>query len=272
MGLDINKLRKAQGHINRKAKEEIYQNLSENLLNLLLDMDLRENFREEKSRKRTEQSKRVISYWVKKGVIKAEQNSQGGWFYFDRIESIWIDIVSELRDFGLDLDKIVAVRRELFEETIESFKLIEFALIHSVIKEPYLMIIYKDGTTSITTQYIYSEIIKHKNLAPHIVFNFYYLANQIFPNNNFESLESLKNESKLKPSEMKVLYFIRTGDFQEIKIRMKEGDIYLVEGNKKLGNKERIIDIINNASYQNIEIKTENGKIVSINSSEKFKV
>jgi hypothetical protein len=28
-------------------------------------------------RKRTEQSKRVISYWVKKALLKADQNSEG---------------------------------------------------------------------------------------------------------------------------------------------------------------------------------------------------
>ncbi|MGH2666199.1 MerR family transcriptional regulator [Flavobacterium sp.] len=272
MGLDIAKIKKEQEKIDQRIKEEIYQDLSENLLNFLLDKDLKENFHEEKSRKRTEQSKRVISYWVKKGVIKAEQNTEGGWFYFDRIESIWIDIVSELRDFGLDLDKIVRVREELFDESIQNFKLIEFALIHSILKEPYLMIIYKDGTTSVTTTSVYSETIKSSNLPPHIVFNFFYLANQIFPNNNFELLGNLGLDNELKASEMKVLYFIRTGDFQEIKIRMKDGDIYLVEGNRQLGNKEKIIDIINNASYQNIEIRTEKGKIVNINSSEKFKI
>lgn len=272
MGLNIEKLKKEQEKINQRVKAEIYENLPESLLHVLLDKDLKENFHEEKSRKRTEQSKRVISYWVKKGVIKAEQNTEGGWFYFDRIESIWIDIVSELRDFGLDLHKIVKVREELFNESIKNFKLIEFALIHSILKEPYLMIIYKDGTTNITSSCVYSEMIKANNLPPHMVFNFFYLADQIFPNNNFELLGNLGIDNKLKASEMKVLYFIRTGDFQEIKIRMKDGDIYLVEGNKQLGNKEKIIDIINNASYQNIEIKTENGKIVNINSSEKFKI
>lgn len=272
MGLNISKLKKNQEKINQRAKEEIYKNLSDNLVNVLLDNDLKENFHGEKSRKRTEQSKRVISYWVKKGVIKADQNTEGGWFYFDRIESIWIDIVSELRDFGLDLDKIVKVREELFLESVENFKLIEFALIHSILKEPYLMIIYKDGTTSVTTSSVYSEKIKSNNLPPHMVFNFFYLANQIFPNNNFELIGNLELDSELKVSEMKVLYFIRTGDFQEIKIRMKDGDIYLLEGNRQLGNKKKIIDIINNASYQNIEIKTEKGKIVSINSSEKFKI
>jgi hypothetical protein len=36
-------------------------------------------------------------------------------------------------------------------------------------------------------------------------------------------------DSELRVSEIEVLYFIRTGRLQEIKIRMKDGDIYLVE-------------------------------------------
>ena len=69
MGLDIKKLKALQPHLNRKAREEQLDYLREDLINLTLDTDIIESFRTEKTRKKTEQSKRVIGHWANSGDI-----------------------------------------------------------------------------------------------------------------------------------------------------------------------------------------------------------
>lgn len=272
-GLDFIKLEEFKKQIEQEIHQEMMEDLTKELIGFVLDKDLKQSFREEKSRKFTEQSKRVLSYWVKKGVIKpADRSKEGAWFHFDKIESIWIDIVTQIREFGFDLDKLLIIRETLFTETVPNFRLIDFCLMHSILKEPYLMIVYSTGKISTISLELYSKTIATENLPPHLVFNFFHLAKDIFPNNNFKlALKDPKN-ANLSPAEMKILYYLRTGDFQDIKVRMQDGETYLLEVSRKIDTNDKIIEIIQNAKYQTIEIKTENGIIVSINSTEKIKI
>jgi len=269
-GLDLVKLRSLSGKISEKAQKEIRENLKEDLVNIVLEEDLKTRFLE-RGRKVTEQSKRVIGHWVKKGIVEAEQTKENGWFYFNHTESIWIDIVTMLRQFGLSLDIIKSIRTQLFHEDVEEFSLINYALMHSVLKEPYLMLVDENGKINLLTTSVYSEQITDAVLPPHIVFNFFHLAKQLYPNNNFNLGSNKSLEGNLNTSELKLLYYIRTGDFTEIKIRLKDGNISLFEGEKHISNPDSIMHIINEKSYQDIEIKTENGKIVHITSTEKIK-
>ena len=272
MALDFEKLKKEQEKLEEGVRQERMENLSEELINFVLDKDVKCGFQDEKIRKVTEQSKRVLSYWVKKGIIKpAQRTKEGAWFYFDRIESFWIDIVIQLREFGLDLDKIALVRAALFHEEIYRFRMIDFCLIHSILRQPYLMLIFADGKTGFMTAKQYGKEITVRSAAPHLVFNFYTFAKEIFPNNQFAW--GLKNpESELTVAEMKILYYLRTGDYKEIKIRMKDGETYLIEATRKVDLPKKIIDVIHNAKYQDIEIKVENDRIVNISSTEKVKI
>lgn len=267
IGLNLVRLREIQIDLEERCREEQQQNLTKELINLVLDKDLKRSFQGEIARTSTEQSRRVQSYWVKKGIIKPqEREKDGGWFYFDRTESIWIDIVIQLREFGLEFNKILKMREYLFSDKVKDFRTIDFCLMHSIIKEPYIMIIYSSGKTGLMTAKQYAEVISQQALAPHIVFNFYFLAQSIFPENNFSIGQKDGDVTKLSPAEMKLLYYIRTGDYQEIKIRELNGEISLLEVSRKINPDNRIIDIIQKAIYQDIEIKVENNHTVYIKS------
>lgn len=277
MGLNLVKLQEFQVDIEARCREEQRQNLTKELINLVLDKDFKRSFQGEKTRDVPKQSKRVLSHWVEKKIIQPEEREKdGGWFHFDRTESIWIDIVTQLREFGLSLDRILEIRESLFAEIADNFRNIDFCLIHSILKEPYLMVIYhkkeKGEDIGFITAQQYGELISTQAQPPHIVFSFYFLAKKIFPNNNFEIGQKDYNIAELNSAEAKLLFYLRTGDYQEIKIRQPDGEIYLLEATRKLDPKDRIVDIIQNAKYQNIEIKVDNDRIVYIKSTEKIKI
>lgn len=272
MGLDIKKLKKLQGRIDEFARQEVMDSLKENIISIVLDRDFKEMFQKQKSRQIAETSKRVISHWVKKGLIDAEQSTEGGWFYFTKIETVWIEIITQLRRFGIDLKKIKAIRSQLFEEKVEGFSLIEFVLMHSILKQPYLMLVFQDGSIQLLSSRLYSKCISHETLPPHITLNFFHLAKEIYTNNNFHLGIEKTSTTELNMAELKLLYFVRTGDFSEIKIRLKEDDIYLIEGKKQIKNPKNLMKIISEKSYKDISIKTENGKIAYLSSTEKIKI
>lgn len=272
MGLDLKRMRSLQEDIHKKAEEEMMNNISDNLINFVLDENIRDNFKNEKGRKITEQSKRVIGHWVKEGVITGVQTNEGGWFYFDRTESIWIDIVSQLREFGLSLQKIKIIRERLFNEEQEGFRLIDFALMYSILKSPYIMMVEKDGKINLTTSQLYSDIVKENVLPPHIAFNFSHLLKEIFPNNKFDlSVTNLEEVSGLTNDELKILYYIRTGDYKEIRVKMKEGEVYLLEADEEMPVNEKLIDIFRKSAYQDIVVKVVDNKMVHITRTERIK-
>lgn len=271
MGLDFKRLQELQIDIKEKARKEMLENISNNLIQFVLDDTISDSFKNEKGRKITEQSKRVIGHWVKEGVITGEQRNEGGWFYFSRTESVWIDIVTQLREFGLSLQKIKYIREQLFDEIQDGFRLIDFALMHSILKSPYVMMVKMDGSINMTTSKLYSEIVKDEVLPPHLSFNFYHLAKEIFPNNKFDFVACKPEISELSDGEMKILYYIRTGDYKEIRIKMQGGEVYLLEAEEDMHINEKIINIIHEASYQDISIKVTDKKLVNISRTVKVK-
>nr|WP_297912370.1 hypothetical protein [uncultured Allomuricauda sp.] len=80
-------------------------------------------------------------------------------------------------------------------------------------------------------------------------------------------MEREKNsfEMGLSKSEMLVLEMMRTGKYISIKLVIKNGAVDTIEGLERLDTKERIIDVLKQHDFQNIEIKKSHGRIVCVN-------
>jgi len=71
--------------------------------------------------------------------------------------------------------------------------------------------------------------------------------------------------SGLSSSEIEVLQMIRNKRFLSIKLIIKNGEVDVIEGLERLRTGERIIDMLKQHDFQNLEIKQSNGKIVCVN-------
>jgi len=71
--------------------------------------------------------------------------------------------------------------------------------------------------------------------------------------------------SGLSPSEIQVLEMIRDKRFLSIKLIIKNGVLDTIEGLERLDTGERIIDMLKQHDFQNLEIKQSNGRIVCVN-------
>lgn len=70
---------------------------------------------------------------------------------------------------------------------------------------------------------------------------------------------------ELSTSEMQALEMIRSRKYISIKLVIKNGEVDTIEGLERLDTKERIIDVLNQHDFQNIEIKKSHGRIVCVN-------
>jgi len=269
--LDIKRLKEIQTDLDKKAKEEFYENLNEEVIQFLQSKFFKDHFLA-KTRKQTQQSARVLNNWENEGLIDRINPNEGKTRKFSKGQSIWLDLVSQLREFGFPLEKIKNLRKGLFISPVKKFSPFEYALMHSIVQEAIILIIKDDATFSLIPESLYIEYLKKTILPPHLHFNLLNLSESEFPNNNFNMEIAVSIKSNLTEQELELIYFLRTGDFESIKIRLKDGLIYLLEGTKKLSNQARIVDILKNADYQNIEIITEQGRVVNIASTIKKKI
>lgn len=72
-------------------------------------------------------------------------------------------------------------------------------------------------------------------------------------------------------TEERVLEFLRNKKFSSIKVIKNKGTIDIIEGLEKIRDNKKIIEILNQHSYQNIEIIQSQNKIVHINRTVRLK-
>ncbi|MEM8926736.1 MAG: hypothetical protein AAGC45_00925 [Bacteroidota bacterium] len=76
----------------------------------------------------------------------------------------------------------------------------------------------------------------------------------------------------LSKSEIQVLEMIRDRKYISIKLVIKNGEVDTIEGLERLDTRERIVDLLKQHDFQNLEIKQSNGKIVCVNRIFKKKI
>ncbi|GAK75680.1 hypothetical protein JCM19296_1272 [Nonlabens ulvanivorans] len=64
----------------------------------------------------------------------------------------------------------------------------------------------------------------------------------------------------------------RNQKFQSLRIVKRDGRIDMIEGVERIEDRTKIVDILKQHDYQNIEIKQSDGRIVLINRTVKTKV
>lgn len=273
--LNIPKLRAEAAKVRERAREERLENFKEyfqtEIIQTLKCDFIKDELQTQKTRINTKHSSRVLNNWQKEGIIPSSADEEGKWRKFSKIENIWLNIVSELRNFGVAIDSIRKVKQQLFDSKVKNFSPFEYAVIHSILKEPILLLVYTDGSVNLTPRTLYYQQTLNKTLLAHICINFNQFVEEVYPNNKMNVIIP-EIEGGITDKELKLLFCLRTGNYEWIKVSVKTGDTYLIEAHKKIDSKSKVIDIIKNHAYQDIEIKTVNSKIMCFSSTEKIKI
>src|SRR5438105_2733144 len=81
--------------------------------------------------KDTSQSYRSINHWSEMGLVGGMRFKDSGWRKFSFVELAWIEIISELRSFGLPIQSIQNLKEDLLDITLypgQDFTLMSFAM------------------------------------------------------------------------------------------------------------------------------------------------
>ena len=81
-----------------------------------------------------------------------------------------------------------------------------------------------------------------------------------------------KSLDDFSPEELQLIEMTRNQKFQSLRIVKRGGRIDMIEGVERIEDRTKIVDILKQHDYQNIEIKQSDGRIVLINRTVKTKV
>ena len=99
---------------------------------------------------------RVLSHWVKNGLIDDERPEGQGWHLFSDSDLLWIKIMSKLRAFGMSLDAIKKAKHSVEYWQNESSKrpLLDFHVAYVMAeKKPTKLIVFEDGQAEFATDF-----------------------------------------------------------------------------------------------------------------------
>lgn len=221
-----------------------------------------------------ELSYRIINHWHNEGIVSDLRPSGKGWRKYSLIDRLWVEVIIELRKFGYPLERIRRAK-EIFEYVDEdgsySMPYLEaYFVIAFFFKEPCYILFYPDGKVALATFDEYNLSDGLSEVDSFISVNLNRLIQRIYPNKDLAA--KFKHKLDLSPEEMQLLLFVRTGNFDTITVKRKDGKIDLIEATETLSADVRLTEIIKEQDYQNIEIKTSEGKTVCIKRTIKKKV
>lgn len=251
--MDIQKLKAMQVDLELQAKKEIYDNLPDELINFLKDDIVQYSLNEVKTRNNSAQSARVLNSWIEQGLLRVDVNDKGKVNRFTREETIWLNLLNELRVFGVSLDKLKMIREELFKESFPAFTLFRFTILRTILVNDQTLLVFSDGSIKLMSSNLYEKWLQRRMLPTHIHINFENLLRGIFPKNSFD-LKIDTDKFLENTISMKILYFLKTGDFETFKFEITEGDVRLIEKATQFTSNKDLMDAVISERYFNAEV------------------
>ena len=220
--------------------------------------------------------KRSISHWFDIGLIPNENQVFGKDRYLTYVEFFWVCLIIELREAGVPSDRVKKVK-EYVENELDSIYIkgklprLKKAILTMIVNEaPLFLLVSNRGNVA-----IYDDEAMHFDLGSGFYDTYTVLRlNRIFK----KKIKGIRFNTyftdylRLTPEEERVLHALYDKKTESIKVIKKKGEIEVIELEQNVVVDKKIIDILKEQKYQNIEIKQHNGKITKIKRTVKRRV
>lgn len=244
------------------------------LMNFLEQKELRKIFNAKRFRiKDIDMTYRVINHWTELGLIDDLRKDNQKWKEYSLIDLCWIRIILSLREMGLANETIKKAKKFLLPTTSSENHLhekFEYYVSISMMGIKTFVVVFSDGEADLVASYELTKREQQSGLPS--LGNFIRLDfNKIVFDVLGKGEELIPMDIDLKAKEIQLLLDVRQGKYKSIEVHMKNGEIVRFEKKANRDEKERIIEILKENKFQEITIKQQDGKIVSISQTVKEK-
>lgn len=198
-------------------------------------------------------SPRALNRWIQQGVVVVKEADVGKNKRFNRLESIWIKIALELRNFGVSLSDLRYIREQLFDYKVAGFSMFKFKVLKNILSNPDYIVINENHQVGFYPYNHYAKLASKGFLLSHINIRFIDYIMQEFPKNNF-NLDFGLNDFVENVEKVSLLFYLKTNDFEEMRITISESDTRLLYNSSELKTNENLLNHIQEWSFKSINI------------------
>lgn len=228
---------------------------------------------------------RKINDWDNKNIISgSRQKEASGWRKFSVVDVVKLCIISDLREIGIDTNKIKNIIGKCSDD---SMPLLEHSIFLSLNEEKILLIIdgYEKVTFGTEANAVFSHFYLARAEAPILILPFFLYIEKILSimkeSITFTARSTIKHafntilSTILTAKESKIIEIIRDKNYEELTIINPTGKEFRLKAKtRKRGSfsDKDVVNAIKSKEYQNISVSTVGGKTVSIVREETIKV
>ena len=220
---------------------------------------------------------RKLNDWDSKDLLRYSRDKKEGWRKFSVVELIRINLISGLRRFGYDTEKIRKVLDQIYHPEETTNPSLEKYIINCIEGNKILLLIDEDENLFFFSE---KEAITHffpfeHNSSPLLILPFFDYVQEVAKIELKTSPSSSVAKMLIDEKEKRIIEIIRSNKFEEISIVRSNGENLTIRHKsriqKSLSNDE-IINLIHAREYQKITTATVGGKITSAIIEESIKV
>lgn len=211
-----------------------------------------------------ELSYRILNHWEKNDLILSDRGDDGtGWRKYSKIDLIWIQLIVELRKFGVSIENIRTVKEQLTQNDTKPsiYPMLEFytAFVLSFRRPVYIMI-FDNFEVLIASQKEIEQALIVGSIGNHIRISLHDIVKIV----SKKGTKSLVNDFSLELSaeEMRLILELRTGAYKKLTIKLQNGKLRSME--KTVDVEKELYQMMKEKNYDTITIERENGKTLNI--------
>jgi DNA-binding transcriptional MerR regulator len=209
---------------------------------------------------------RQINHWESIGLIDDVRESENDWRKFSICDMAWQQIILALREFGFPNEKIAIVKESLSISKPKNgvyYPFLDYWITAVLMRETVFLVVLNDGNASIGNnhQILMAEgvgFLKGHHLRINlnkIVQKFY--KKDISPKQDLYHLP-------IDSQELDIIEAVRAGNYESVKVKFNKGKVDVMEKTEDINIEQKIIEILKESKFQNIEIRQKDDKVVSI--------
>lgn len=215
---------------------------------------------------------RQVNTWDASGLLDVERQGTD-WRLFSIMDKIWLNVIRELRKYGISLKQIAKIKKFLTLNHAVSIADLPILEIYSCLaprKIPTCIVVFEDASALICPYADWLSILLGQMVPNHLVVH----MGPVFAN-AFGKQSMMPNPGRLTDlsrEELNILQLIRENDYEQVHINYKGRKAEILEGLKRFDVHTKVTDVLKAKDYQRIELVNHNGELRQITAWERNKI
>lgn len=225
-------------------------------------------------------SYRTINHWSEVGLLDDDRDARGqGWRRFSIADLVWVYVIAELRSYGFPLEKMAATKEFLFFRHPKKKyyeQEFEYYVMAAMGGNPVSLVVFDSGACEFVTsaELAQNKILLESQTVSYLLISVNRIVKKI-PHPILRTIETRHDyfsTASLSKAEKGIFWAIRKGNFDSITVRLKNGKVDMLEAEESLDARERVVDLLKSGDFQDISLKQQNGRVVSVKRNLKQKI